>query len=382
MRSKLLFVQPSLDAVGGIEKVVPTVAAELSNRGYETSAVTFYGSIPITQTFWAGRYEFGESTSRHLWHKVSKVFLRARFIRKSLRETRADYVIVSAQGAIVIMILLRFLGLIKVPVIAYIHEARGDGGSWYRAVTGLVYPLADGWIGVSVGICEEIKRLPGVERDKVMLAYNSVAPAPVPDEALREALGVVSGLERPIFINAGRFEITKGSDILVDAFLGYAKNHRGTLLMLGSGSLEPELKKRVKEANLDGRVWFLGHVGHPRAYMSHANLYVSCARSEPFGLAIIEALSVGLPVVATDVPSGPREILSPAADPDGYPSRTPYGVLMAPPVKDPVANTEALTESIESALERSFEPKELRSRAGEFSLKNQLTAIERLLDIV
>lgn len=379
---KILFIQPSLCAVGGIEKVVPTVAAGLTEMGHETAAVTFYGPIPTEQNFWTKRYQANEGPSRHLWQKASKVFRRARMIRQAIAETRADSVVVSAQGAIVITLLLRALGQIRVPVIAYIHEARSDGGPWYRALTSLVYPLADGWIGVSAGICEEIRGLRGVDKSKVTLAYNSVAETPLPEAVLEDAKRVMVELERPIFINAGRFETTKGSDILVAAFLGYAKDHRGTLLMLGSGSLEPKLKKIVRETGLDERVLFLGQVEHPRAYMSRADLYVSCARSEPFGLALIEALSVGLPVVATDVPSGPREILSPPEDSGSYPLRTSYGVLMAPPVKDTVANVVALTKSVELALERSFEPKELRGRAGEFSLKNQLIAIERLLDVV
>ncbi len=377
---RVLFIQPSLNAVGGIEKVVPTVASGLADAGYAVFATTFYDEIPTEQTFWSGRFEGNETLTFGLWRKLVKIWRRARRIRQVIKEADIDYVVVSAQGAIVTVLLLRAFRLIKVPVIAYIHEARSDGGRWYRWLTGVFYPMADGWIGVSAGICDEIKRLPGMSKKKVVLAYNAVAETPISQEALVEAERMTAELPRPIFINAGRFELTKGSDVLVKSFLDYAVNHQGTLLMLGTGSLESELKATVRRANFQSRVRFLGRVDHPLAYMARSDLYVSGARSEPFGLALVEALSVGLPVVATDVPSGPSEILSPNVIPRQYPFRAAYGVLMAPPQKDISANTRSFAEAVELALRTSYDAELLKGRARAFSRHEQLTAIKDLLE--
>lgn len=369
---RILFIQPSLQAVGGIEKVVPTVATELATTGSRVSALVFYGHVPITQSCWSGRYGGNEEETRNLWHKLIKVLKRIRLIRESIQNSGATLIIVSAQGAILIVLAMKLLRLVRIPVIAYIHEARGDGGFLYRVMTGLIYPLADGWIGVSAGICDEIKDIPLVKKNRVVLAYNAVQPA----HNIEKASGVMNDLERPVFISAGRFERTKGVDILVDSFLEYADNNPGTLVLLGSGSLEKELRQTVAQRGKESRVRFLGQVAEPRAYMTDADAYVSCARSEPFGLALIEALSVGLPVIATDVPSGPREILSPQVTPTNYPFRAIYGVLMASASRQ----TPNLKEAVTLLFNTPFDKEVLRNRAEVFSPEAQLRAINHLLD--
>lgn len=375
---KVLFIQPSLEAVGGIEKVVPTVAGEMANDGFEVSALTFYGGIPKEQIFWIGRYEQAERDTTGLFNKLFKVFERAGRIRKALRETKADCLIVSAQGAILIVLLLKIIGLIKVPVVAYIHEARSDGGQIYRLMTAALYPFANGWIAVSQGISEEIKSIPLVKKEHVVLAYNALPKnhAAFPDE---ELVARLSKLERPIYIHAGRFEYTKGVDILVDSFIGHSAAHQGTLVMLGSGSLERELQEKVKVKGLENRIVFLGRVDEPRMFMRHSDVYVSCARSEPFGLALVEALSVGLPVVATDVPSGPREILSPNISPDHYPFQAAYGILMEKPSGDSSQDSQEFTAALELLQQSSFQAEKQRQRAGDFSLEAQVSAIKSLL---
>jgi glycosyltransferase involved in cell wall biosynthesis len=69
------------------------------------------------------------------------------------------------------------------------------------------------------------------------------------------------------------------------------------------------LKKQIKELDLEDKVLLKGHVDNAIDYMYHADLFVLSSLWEGFGNVIVEALSVGCPVVSMNCPSGPAEIL-------------------------------------------------------------------------
>ena len=98
--------------------------------------------------------------------------------------------------------------------------------------------------------------------------------------------------------------------------------------------LIPTLETLVKQLGLANDVAMPGFVENPYAYMSRASLYVLSSRWEGLPTVLIEALYCGLPIIATDCPSGPREILA-----DGL-----YGSLV------PVEDVAALTKAIEAGL--------------------------------
>lgn len=378
----VLFVQPSLDAVGGIEKVIPTVAEGIASSGWSVSTCVFYGSVPETQTFWRVQSTEDEQSTRNFFDKVKKVIQRARRITEIVRSFNVSCIVVSAQGAICIVLLLKIVKVIRVPVVAYIHEGRNDGGWWYRILTALLYPFADGWMCVSDGIRQEIAELPFVRIERVVRVYNAVPPY-TPSGGVPQVDGrSIDAMQRPLLISAGRLEYTKGADVLVRAFMQYASEHPGTLLVLGTGSLLPELQALVLRHGMCDRVFFLGRTGNVQDYIVRCDAYVSCARSEPFGLALVEALAVGVSVCATDVPSGPREILSPGKVPDQYPFRAAYGVLIPPPAGKEEADGVAFTKGLAMLFSNSYKSTELQSRAQMFTPAMQQASVYRLLKVV
>jgi glycosyltransferase involved in cell wall biosynthesis len=106
------------------------------------------------------------------------------------------------------------------------------------------------------------------------------------------------------------------------------------LLILGEGAERPALEALVTQLGLDDAVSMPGFVENPYAYMARAALFVLSSRWEGLPTVMIEALCCGLPLVATDCPSGPREILR-----DGE-----YGQLV------PVGNAPALAQAMLTAL--------------------------------
>lgn len=111
-------------------------------------------------------------------------------------------------------------------------------------------------------------------------------------------------------IAAGRLHPQKGFDILLRAV---AKIHSPSrpvqLSILGQGPAEAELRRLAAELGIAGQVRFLGFQANPFAYFRSAEVFVLSSRYEGLPNALIEAIACRTPVVATDCPTGPREVL-------------------------------------------------------------------------
>jgi glycosyltransferase involved in cell wall biosynthesis len=135
------------------------------------------------------------------------------------------------------------------------------------------------------------------------------------------------------------------------------------LLILGEGPLRAELETEIRRRGLTGDVRLEGFVDNPFAYMRRARLFVLSSLWEGLPGVLIQAMACGTPVVSTDCPSGPREILE-----DGR-----LGPLV------PTADSAALADAILDTLEHPTPEDVLRKRAADFSLE---TITRQYLDVL
>jgi GalNAc-alpha-(1->4)-GalNAc-alpha-(1->3)-diNAcBac-PP-undecaprenol alpha-1,4-N-acetyl-D-galactosaminyltransferase len=116
-------------------------------------------------------------------------------------------------------------------------------------------------------------------------------------------------------VAVGRLGPEKGIDVLLDAAArALASRPDWTVVLVGDGPSRAALEARASEADLSGRVRFIGRVANPEAYLQAADLYVLPSRYEGFPNALLEAMGCGLPVIATDCPSGPAEMIRDGVD--------------------------------------------------------------------
>jgi glycosyltransferase involved in cell wall biosynthesis len=146
----------------------------------------------------------------------------------------------------------------------------------------------------------------------VRTIYNGV-PLPT-DLAARPEAG------EPVIGAVSRFSPEKGLDVLIEAF---ARLRRGRLVLIGDGDERPRLEALVEACGLADRVHFAGWLTGPWTAQWGLDALVVPSRSEGFGLAAVEAMLAGIPVVATNVGGLPELIeqertglLVPADDPD------------------------------------------------------------------
>jgi glycosyltransferase involved in cell wall biosynthesis len=200
---------------------------------------------------------------------------------------------------------------------------------------GRFYRWADGIVAVSGGVADDLTAVTGLPRNRI-----EVIPNPVITPRLREM--AIERLDHPWFqpgeppvvVAVGRLAPQKDFDTLIRAFAEVRRKRLARLFILGEGPDRSALESIVASSDLGADVALPGWVTNPYPYLVRAAAFVLSSRWEGLPGALIEALYCGPPVIATDCPSGPREIL------DGG----RHGRLV------PVGDRDALARAIDQAL--------------------------------
>lgn len=233
------------------------------------------------------------------------------------------------------------------------HLARKWRWRCLPELVGRTYPEAAGIVAVSRGVADDLVACTGLPGDRVVAIANPV----VTSSLLRQAQDPVphpwlaSG-GPPVVLAAGRLHPQKNFPLLLRAFAS-ARRHRPSLrlILLGEGAERPRLERLARELGIGEAVRLPGHVANPYAFMSRAAVFVLSSIYEGLPTVLVEALACGAPVVSTDCPSGPAEILA-----DGR-----FGRLV--PVEDETALATAILETLDSPPDREA----LRRRGLDFT---------------
>jgi glycosyltransferase involved in cell wall biosynthesis len=206
------------------------------------------------------------------------------------------------------------------------------------AVRRLAYRHATAIVAPSEGVANDLIEHVGVPRDLINVIPNPLdfseirafAEAGVPEIVPKGAKFV---------LGVGRLTRQKDFRTLVRAFSKAQRDSDVCLVLLGEGEERELLSRQAAELGIRSRLLMPGFVDNPFAYMKRASLFVLSSLYEGLPNALLQALAVGTPVVATDCPSGPAEIL------DGG----RWGKLV------PVGDVDALAEAIEAGLRGAIE---------------------------
>jgi glycosyltransferase involved in cell wall biosynthesis len=165
----------------------------------------------------------------------------------------------------------------------------------------------------------------------------------------------------PVILSAGRLTRQKDHETLVRGFALLRERTPARLIILGEGEERGNLERLTGQLSLRADVQLPGFTLNPFAYMARARLFVLSSRWEGFGNVLAEAMACGAPVVSTDCPSGPAEILQ-----NGV-----FGRL------SPVGDAPALASAMLEALTLPPDPDLLKTRALQFAPDH---AVQQYLD--
>jgi glycosyltransferase involved in cell wall biosynthesis len=173
------------------------------------------------------------------------------------------------------------------------------------------YPMAGSIIAVSKAAAEDMTRFFQLPPEKITILYNPVVTSDMLDKAeLPSGHRWLDRADRPVVLSVGRLVSEKDHATLLKAFAIAKRDIPCRLIILGEGPERQNLVELAKSLEISSDFDLPGFVDNPFAWMSKASLFVSASRREGLPNSIIEAMACGLPVVSTDCPSGPREILN------------------------------------------------------------------------
>jgi glycosyltransferase involved in cell wall biosynthesis len=326
---------------GGAERVMLNLAAGFISIGYETDLILAQAEGPYMADIPDG-VRLIELNKKHFSAQRTIISLPAliRYIRKE----RPDGIISSLNFANVVALWAKQLA--GVPFRIAISEQntfsveRAQYSQPFRWILQnfmkYLYPIADGIIAVSEGVADDLAKVLRIPRKKILVIHNPVITPEINEK--KEAHLENAWFEKnqpPVILAIGRLTRQKGFDVLLRAFALVRKQRVAHLIILGEGEDRSALMALQKELGLENDVRLPGFVPNPYQYLKNSAMFVLSSRWEGLPTVLVEALYCGIPLISTDCPSGPREILH-----DGL-----YGHLI------PVDDITCLAQAVLSVLD-------------------------------
>ncbi len=223
-----------------------------------------------------------------------------------------------------------------------------------------LYARADAVIAVS-GALAQLWRGYLPAQAIVKTIYNPVLTDAVP---MPPAHHWLMQRDMPVIIGIGRLKDEKNFALLIRAFALLTRTRKARLIILGEGEQRPVLESLAQELGVSDNILMPGFAPAPQAWLAYADLFVCPSNREGFGNVIVEAMACGVPVVSTDCPVGPAEILAQGR----------YGKLV------PVNTVPALAQAMGEALREVPDREALKARAQDFSVPRCIDGYEALID--
>jgi len=174
----------------------------------------------------------------------------------------------------------------------------------------LSYSRANVVVSVSQGVSRDLIGCIGLQGNEVRTIYNAIINAELYKLGQEEISHPwFEAQQPPVLLAVGRLSFQKDYTTLIRAFYKVRQQRSVRLLILGEGEERSRLEELVRELGLNEDVKLPGFVHNPYAFMKRASCLVLPSLFEGFGNVLVEALAMGCPVVSTDCPSGPAEIL-------------------------------------------------------------------------
>lgn len=327
----IVFVIDSLGD-GGAEKVVLFLAEGFSKKGYPVHLITIKDHVVYKIPDGVCYHTMDFKKGLGIYRVLTDYRLKQRLVEKIrlLDATRPVQVVFSH---------LRFSDTIlagtsfKFPIVSTVHNTysrlllknkSGIGRAFKCFKLQKVYNNKH-IICVSEGVKQDLLSHVGIRPASISTVYN-----PFPINEIRQKALETGGIEYKDFIlHVGRFSPQKRHDILLKAFARSGLDCRLVLLGSGGDHDRQSIKRIIMDLGVSDRVVMPGFSDNPYAWMKKARLFVLSSDFEGFPLVLVESLICGTPVISTDCPSGPSELL------------TDYPELLSP-----VGDTDALARNM------------------------------------
>jgi glycosyltransferase involved in cell wall biosynthesis len=357
LNDRIAIYLPSLRG-GGAERVMVTLANGFAARGFAVDLVLAKAEGPYLKDV--------ASTVRVVDLDSPRTLLSLPGLVRYLRRERPVSMLSALNHANVVAVAAKQLA--RVPMRLVVSERntlsvsnRGSRALRVRLLPWLMrgaYRRADGVVTVSAGVADDLVAALDLPRKHVRVIYNPM----VTDTLLAQSKLPLSHSwlapdQPPLVLAVGRLTPQKDFRTLIHGFARLRQARPVRLVILGDGEQRGELEAIVGELGLSQDVALPGFVDNPFAWMRQASLFVLSSAWEGLPGVLIQAMACGAPVVSTDCPSGPAEILE-----NGR-----WGRLV------PVGDAEALAVAMAATLDEREHP-DVAARAMDFGVEQAVDA--------
>jgi glycosyltransferase involved in cell wall biosynthesis len=360
---KVMIIIHSLKG-GGAERAVVNLLKGLNRRDFSVTLLLYEEIFDYPRPENIELITLGIRSSKNILKFTLGFVKKIISIAKSIRINKPDIVFSVLSGTNVIAILAQSLSGIGCKVVGseQNHPSLSLQNQLYDGVTKFLmrrfYPKAEKIIAISQGIKKDLVENFHLTEEKIEVVYNPVDIREIEILSEEAVYHPWFNDELPIIVSVGRLTKQKGHSYLIKAFSVVRQSLPCRLLIIGTGDEEGNLINAVDRLGLRNDVEFLGFQKNPFKYMAKSSLFVSSSIYEGFGNVIVEGMALGLPVISTDCPSGPSEIIE----------HEKNGLLV--PIKDERALAQAILKVLTNDdMKRSLSD-EARSRARHFDLNS------------
>lgn len=229
----------------------------------------------------------------------------------------------------------------------------------------LFYPWSNAIVPVSQGVADDLIKL-GLSPQLIQVIHNPVVTPEIAQKVNEPVTHPWFAPDQPpVIVGVGRLDKQKDFPTLIQALAKVRQQIPARLMILGEGSDRSSLEALVQQLDLTEAVALPGFVDNPYAYMAKAKVFVLSSLYEGLPTVLIEAMAGGTPVVATNCPSGPWEILAGGE----------YGKLVK------IGDIEGIAQAIISTLQQPLDSELLKQRAFEYSLEKSVEKYTKILQL-
>jgi glycosyltransferase involved in cell wall biosynthesis len=354
MNRKLrIFVTVGVLGSGGAERAAANLASELARRGHDIT-------IGVLRT--GGGYTETLHPAVKIHHlRGGRILGEAHAIARYVKAEQPDLVFSPLYETDALVLLSRklFGWRSKVAICAQnsVFQFAANQVAAARLLIRLEQMLArrgtDQWFAISNGVADEAASFFHVPREAITVIANPVVDLNQPPVTPHDLKALFGPEITKVLLASGRLHKQKDYPTLVKALaIVRAQRPDVGLVILGQGALKPQLEAQIEAAGMTNAVRFPGFQSDPLNWVAGADLFVLSSLWEGLANVLIEALLCGVPIVSTDCPHGPAEVLE-----DGR-----YGRLVPP------ADPQALAGAIIEALDAPHDPEPGRRRAMDFEI--------------
>lgn len=359
---RLALFLPSLHG-GGAERVMKNLAENLANRGF---------SVDLVLAKAEGSYSKEISNNvRVVDLNADRVITSLPALVKYLRVAKPNAMLSALGHANIVAIWACSLARVSTRLVVSerttlsvsVQNTTYKRSKFFPWLMKCFYPWADAIVAVSDGVADDLAQIIKLPRERITTIYNPV----VTPELLRKAKEPIDHpwfrpTEPPVILGVGRLTRAKNFQTLIKAFSLVRKERPARLMILGEGEDRHELTELSRKLGIDADIDIPGFVDNPYKFMANANVFVLSSRWEGLPGVLIQAMACGCPVISTDCPSGPAEILE----------NGKYGKLVS------VGDVAALAEAILMILDAPEYP-DVARRARYFGMEQ---AVEGYLKVL